>query len=49
MAGDIALYISKRSQRGLAAMMCLFLAHLAVASCTPEPVAPMAARVAVRH
>ncbi|ESQ74446.1 hypothetical protein [Asticcacaulis sp. AC402] len=49
MAGDIALYISKRSQRWLAALLFLSLAQGLVASCTPEPVSPMAARVAVRH
>ena len=49
MAGHLVLYISKRSQRWIAALLSLFLAQMVVASCTPEPVAPMAARIDVRH
>lgn len=40
MAGAIFLYISKRSQRIVAAVLSLVLIHMLVASCAPEPVSP---------
>ncbi len=44
-----ALFVSKRLQMIFAAFLCLMLAQLVVAGCTPEPVAPpFAARVLVR-
>jgi len=48
MAGDIALFVSKRLQRPVAALLCLMAIQLvgALASCEAEP-SPMAARVAV--
>jgi hypothetical protein len=38
MAIAIFLYISKRSQRIVAAVLSLVLIHVFVASCAPEPV-----------
>ncbi|MDI7774448.1 hypothetical protein [Asticcacaulis sp. EMRT-3] len=49
MITDTVLFVSKRSQRWLAAFLGLVLIHVAVASCTPEPVAPMMARIIVQH
>lgn len=49
MAGHIVLYVSRRTQRLMVALLGLVLAHTLVASCTPEPVSPMAARIDVRH
>ena len=47
MAASAILYLSRRSQRWIAAFICLALAHVLMASCTPEPVTPMTVRVAV--
>lgn len=49
MSDTILTYLSKRSQRILAALLSLILIHVLVASCTPEPVAPMAAQVIAVH
>jgi hypothetical protein len=47
MAGDIALFVSKRLQRPAAAFICLVAVQVfGLASCHPEPT-PMAARVAI--
>jgi hypothetical protein len=48
MAGDIALFVSKRLQRPVAALLCLMAIQLlgVLASCDGEPAA-MAARVAI--
>lgn len=48
MAGDLAIFVSKRLQRPAAALLCLIAAQLVLqlASCEPEPAA-MAARVAI--
>jgi hypothetical protein len=45
MAAKAAIYVSKRLQRPVVAIMCLFAAQLimTLASCQPEPT-PMAAR-----
>jgi hypothetical protein len=45
MAAKAAIYVSKRLQRPVVAIMCLFAAQLimTLASCQPEPTA-MAAR-----
>jgi len=50
MAGDIAIFVSKRLQRAAAALLCLMAIQLlfSLASCEPEPTA-MAARVIVSH
>ena len=50
MAGDVALFVSKRLQRPVAALLCLMAIQLVstLASCEAEPAA-MAARVAVSH
>lgn len=47
MATDAAIFVSKRLQRVVSALLCLFAAHLllAVASCEPEQVAMGATRV----
>lgn len=47
MAADAAIFVSKRLQRAVFALLCLFAAHLAlaVASCEPEQVAMGAARI----
>ena len=49
MTGDIALFVSKRLQRPVAALLCLMAIQMVsvLASCDGEPAA-MAARVAVR-
>ncbi len=47
MAAAALLYVSRRAQRYAAAFVCLALIHVLMASCTPEPVSPMAARIAV--
>lgn len=47
MTGEFFLYVSKRSQRVMAALLSLVLIHVLVASCTPEPVSPMAASVSM--
>ena len=49
-AGDVALFVSKRLQRPVAALLCLMAIQLVstLASCEAEPAA-MAARVAVGH
>jgi len=49
VSDTIVTYLSKRSQRILAAVLSLILIHVLAASCTPEPVAPMAARIVVVH
>ncbi len=49
MAAAALLYVSRRTQRWAAAFVCLALIHVLIASCTPEPVSPMAARMTVRH
>ncbi len=49
MAEAIISYLSKRTQRWVAAVLCLVLIHVLVASCTPEPVSPMAARISVAN
>jgi len=48
MAGGVALFVSKRLQRPVAAILCLMAIQLvgALASCEPEPSA-MAARVVI--
>lgn len=46
MAVATAIFVSNRLQRVMAALLCLMVAQLVVASCTPEPV-PYAARVAI--
>jgi hypothetical protein len=47
MATDAAIFVSKRLQRVVSALLCLFAAQLllAVASCEPEQVAMGATRV----
>lgn len=49
MTADTAIYVSKRLQRAVFALLCLFAAQLVlgVASCEPEQVAMGAARVQV--
>jgi hypothetical protein len=44
MAADTAIFVSKRLQRAVLALLCLTAAQFVLASCEPEPVA-MAARV----
>lgn len=46
MAVSMALAVSNRLLPIAGAFLCLMVAQLAVASCTPEP-APYAARVAI--
>jgi hypothetical protein len=48
MAGGIAIFVSKRLQRAVAAILCLMAIQFVslLASCEPEPAA-MAARVAI--
>ncbi len=48
MAADILIFVSKRAQRCAAAVLAIMALHLVMASCTPEPVSGMAARVDVR-
>ena len=50
MAGVIAVFVSKRLQRAVAAFLCLMAIQLVslLASCEPEPTA-MAAWVAISH
>ena len=47
MATDAAIFVSKRLQRAVSALLCLFAAQLllAIASCEPEQVAMGATRV----
>ncbi len=45
MIADILIFVSKRGQRCVAALLLIMLLHCVMASCTPEPVSPMAARV----
>ena len=45
MTADFLIFVSKRGQRCAAAVLLIMAMHLIVASCTPEPVSPMAARV----
>ncbi len=48
MASSILVFVSKRSQRVFAAVLSLVLIHVIMASCTPEPVSPLAtARIIV--
>ncbi|WP_292091647.1 hypothetical protein [Brevundimonas sp.] len=47
MAVSLALAVSNRLQPIAAALLCLMATQLIVASCTPEPAAPYAARAAV--
>ncbi len=49
MAGDIAIFVSKRLQRAAAALLCLIALQglLMLTSCHPELAAPMAARVLI--
>ncbi|WP_189488000.1 hypothetical protein [Asticcacaulis endophyticus] len=42
MAVNIAIFVSKRAQRIVAAFLVLSVTQIAVASCTPEPVMPYA-------
>lgn len=46
MATDAAIFVSKRLQRAVFAVLCIMLAQFALASCQAEPT-PMAAREAV--
>jgi hypothetical protein len=50
MAGVIAIFVSKRLQRAVAAILCLMAIQFVsmLASCEAEPSA-MAARVAISH
>lgn len=44
------IYVSRRAQRVVFALLLLTTANLMVAQCTPEPVQPLAAvRIAVSH
>jgi hypothetical protein len=45
MTADILIFVSKRGQRVAAAILAIMLLHGIMASCTPEPVSPMAARI----
>lgn len=48
MASGILIFVSKRSQRVVAAGLSLVLIHVIMASCTPEPVSPLStARIMV--
>jgi len=47
MATDAAIFVSKRLQRGMFAVLCIMLAQFVLASCQTEPT-PMAAREASR-
>ena len=48
MAGDLALFISKRLQRPAAALLCLMVAQLLLAIVsTPTDLAPTTVRVAI--
>jgi hypothetical protein len=49
MAVDALLFVSKRLQPVAAALICLALAQLVLASCTPEPLPMGAWRVAIGH
>lgn len=49
MAVDALLFVSKRLQPMVAALICLALAQLVLASCTPEPLPMGAWRVAISH
>lgn len=48
MTLDTALFVSKRLQAAAAALICLALSQLVLASCTPEPLPMGAARTMVR-
>lgn len=44
------IFVSRRAQRVMFALILLTLANVLVAQCTPEPVQPLAAvRIAVSH
>jgi hypothetical protein len=43
MASGVLIFVSKRSARIAAAVLSLVLIHVIMASCTPEPVSPLAA------
>jgi len=44
------IFVSRRAQRVVFALLALALANILVAQCTPEPVQPLAAvRVLVSH
>jgi len=45
MTADFLIFVSKRGQRCAAAILVIVALHFVMASCTPEPVSPMAARV----
>ena len=49
MAAQAAIFVSKRLQRPVMAILCLMMIQsvTTLASCTPEPVAMGAARVAI--
>ncbi|HTK33983.1 MAG TPA: hypothetical protein VL358_01685 [Caulobacteraceae bacterium] len=49
MALDALLFVSKRLQPVAAALICLALAQVVLASCTPEPLPMGAWRAAISH
>ncbi len=49
LAFDAVITVSNRLQPLVAAILCLMAAQLITASCTPEPAAPYAARVAIQR
>ena len=49
MGADAVIFVSKRTQRCVVAVLLICAAHIIVASCTPEPVSPMAARLIDVH
>lgn len=49
MALDAFVFVSKRLQPIAAALICLALSQLVLASCTPEPLPMGAWRVAISH
>lgn len=49
MVSGVLIFVSKRSTRIAAATLSLVLIHVIMASCTPEPVSPLAtARIIVQ-
>ncbi|UAL11598.1 hypothetical protein [Caulobacter segnis] len=48
MATDAAIFVSKRLQRAVFAVLCIILAQFVLASCQAEPT-PMAARESAAH
>lgn len=46
MVADAAIFVSKRLQRAVFAILCLVMAQFVLASCEAEP-SPMAARVSL--